>query len=91
MKVVELRPKPDIFDVATVLRNIADEIDAGAYDFDPTLAVLVLATETSHHDRLGVSVNFDWQTHGIGEKCGFFTAKGLLGSALTRFDLQGET
>lgn len=90
MKVVELKSKPDMFEVATALRNIADEIEAGAYDFDPTLAVVVLATETTRHDRLGVSVNFDWQTHGIGEKCGYFTAKGLLGCALTRFDLQGD-
>lgn len=90
MKVVELKPKPDMFEVATALRNIADEIEAGAYDFDPTLAVVVLATESQRHDRLGVSVEFDWQTHGIGEKCGFFTAKGLLGCALARFDQGGE-
>lgn len=91
MNIVELKPKHDAFEVATALRNIADEIEAGAYDFHPTLAVVVLATEETKHDRAGVTVSFDWQTHGLGEKCGYFTAKGLLGCALSRFDLGGET
>lgn len=86
MNVIELKPKPDAFDLAKALRNIADDIEAGAYSFDPNMAVVVLATEIRQHDREGVSEGFNWQTHGLGEKCGYFACKGVLASALARFE-----
>lgn len=87
MNVVEMAPKLDCHDLAKSLRNVADDIEAGRYDFDPTLAVLVLGRETERRDRDGVSISTDWQTHGLG-KCGQLAAKGLLASALSRFDSQ---
>ncbi len=90
MKVVELKPVPDAFGVAKALRNIADEIEAGSYSFDPSMAVVVLATETNRHDREGITVNYNWQTHGLGEKCSFFTAKGILAAASAKFECGGD-
>lgn len=87
MNVVELQPNHDCYDLAKALRNVADDIEAGNYNFDPTLAVLVLGRETERRDRDGVSVSTDWQTHGLG-KCGQLAARGLLACALSRFDSQ---
>lgn len=89
MQVVPLHPKMDCEGIATALRNIADQIEAGNYDFDPTLAVLVLGRESERKDIGGITMGFNWQTHGLG-KCGFFAAKGLLGVALARFETGGE-
>lgn len=85
MNIVELAPKLDCNDIAAALRNIADDIEAGEYRFDPTLAVLVLGRETERRDRDGISVSTDWQTHGLG-KCGQLAAKGLMACAQMRFD-----
>ena len=90
MNIVELKPVPDAYGLSKALRNIADDIEAGDYSFDPSIAVLVLATETSRTDREGISVNYNWQTHGLGEKCGFFVARGILASALSKFESGGE-
>lgn len=85
MQVVELRPKLDSEDIAKALRNIADDVEAGNYDFDPTMAVVVLGTESERKDREGCTLNYNWQTHGLG-KCGFFAAKGLLAVAAAKFE-----
>ena len=84
-KVVELRPALACDDMVKVLRNIADDIEAGKYDFDPKFGALVLATETERRDRDGVTLGFRWQTHGLG-KCGIFAAKGMLAAAAASFD-----
>lgn len=80
-ELVELRPVQDCHDIAKALRNIADDVEAGLYSFEPTLAVVVLAREGERHDRSGPRLNFAWQTHGLGQ-CSYFAAKGVLASAL---------
>jgi len=85
MQIVQLHPKPDCHDIATALRNIADDIEAGAYRFAPDMAVVVLGRESERQWRDDISVGYDWQTHGLG-KCGFFAAKGLLTVAAASFD-----
>lgn len=84
-EIVELRPKLDCENIAAALRNVADDIEAGAYAFDPTLAVLVLGRETERRDREGVRLNYNWQTHGFG-KTSFFASKGLLAAAAAKFE-----
>lgn len=81
MNIVELRSQHDADDVVKALRNIADDIEAGEYDFAPNMAVLVLARETVSRERDGLRVGFGWRTHGLGEKCTVFTARGILQSA----------
>lgn len=83
--VVELRPALGCDDIVTALRGIADEVEAGAYSFTPTTAVVVLGLETERRDRRGITNGYQWQTHGLG-KTSFFTAKGLLAAALNQFD-----
>jgi hypothetical protein len=90
MQVVELRPKMDCENIAKALRNIADDIEAGVYDFDPNAAVVVLATESKRRERDGDVLSYDWQTHGLGKADGFFAAKGILASAVTRFECKGD-
>ena len=89
MKVVQLHPELDCYGISKALRNIADDIEAGAYVFDPTMAVVVLATETHRRDSDGVSASFDWQTHGLGKDTGIFMARGILASALGKMDSSG--
>jgi hypothetical protein len=78
--------KPDCADLVKALRNIADDIEAGAYDFDPQFAVLVLGVETQRRDLDGFSIYHRWQTHGLGESATPFRVRGLLSSAIQRFD-----
>ena len=85
MKIVELHPALDCNNIATALRNIADDIESGAYDFDPSIAVLVIGDDTERTTRDGPVLNFNWQTHGLG-KAGFFASKGLLACAMASFD-----
>lgn len=85
MNVVELKPQLDCEEISTALRAIADDIEAGAYDFDPTTAVVVLGREVERKDRNGITLNFDWQTHGLG-KSGFFVTKGLLACAISKME-----
>ncbi len=85
MNLVELHPRLDCYDIAKALRNIADDIDQGSYEFDPTIAVVVLGRESERRTIDGPAVGYNWQTHGLGE-CGYFAAKGLLASAMTKFE-----
>ena len=89
IKVVELRPKLDCNDIAKCLRNIADEIESGEYDFDPTMAVLVVGRESSKQDRDGMIMGYNWMTHGLG-KLGYFSGKGLLACAVRDFCGEGS-
>lgn len=89
MNVVELRPSLDCDEIVKGLRNIAHEIEAGAYNFAPTQVVVVLGRETEHRDRNGISSSYEWQTHGLG-KTSVFAGKGLLAAALTSFEGGGE-
>jgi hypothetical protein len=89
MNIVELKPQLDCEGIAKALRAIADDVEAGAYDFDPTLAVVVLGAEIERKDRNGITLSFDWQTHGLG-KAGFFASKGLLAVAAASFDGPSE-
>ena len=89
MKVVPLHPRLACEEIVNALRNIADDIEAGSYDFDPNLAVLVLAQESQRRDGGGFVVSYNWQTHGIGEKATIFTTRGILASAVARFDGDG--
>lgn len=85
MNVVELPLARDCHNIATALRNIADDIEAGAYDFAPDLAVVVLGRDNERITTDGPVLSFNWQTHGLG-KCGYFAVKGLLASAISSFD-----
>ncbi len=90
MNVVEMRPDLECEELAKALRNIADEIEAGTYEFRPSMAVVVLAEESQRGDRDGISVNFNWQTHGLGKGAGYFAAKGILAAAISAFDGPGR-
>ena len=81
MKVVPLVPDHDCERIASALRIIADDIEAGEYAFNPTLAILVLGTESVTKDREGFVDSYEWQTHGLG-KGSFFAFRGLLASTL---------
>ncbi len=85
MNIVSLPLRHDCHDMAAVLRNIADDIENGAYDFAPTMGVLVIGTETERATKDGPVVSFNWQTHGLGN-CGHFAAKGLLACAVNSFE-----
>lgn len=82
MKVVELFPKMECEDIAKALRNIADDIDAGAYGFDPDAAVLVLTAEKQERIEDGFSTNFAIDTFSLGKAVGNFYTKGILASAM---------
>lgn len=84
-KLVELHPKLDANDLVRGLRNIADDIESGKIE-DATMIAVVVGGETQRRDREGVTCNFWWQTHGLGEKATVFATKGLLASALNKFD-----
>jgi hypothetical protein len=84
MNVIELPLARDCHNIATALRNIADDIEAGAYDFDPEMAVVVLGRDSERMTTDGPVLSFNWQTHGLG-KSGFFAAKGLLAAAISDF------
>lgn len=86
MNIVPLHKEHDCENLAVTLRNIADDIEAGNYDFEPTIAVVVLGMESQRRDADGIAVRYQWQTHGLGEKAGFFVTRGLLASALQDFD-----
>ena len=88
-ELVELRPKLDCEDVVKALRNVADDLEAGRYDFDPTLAVLVLGREATRRDRDAIVDSYQFQSHGFGQ-CSFFASKGLLASALGKFEDRSE-
>lgn len=83
MKVIPLHRDHDCYDIAKTLRTIADDVEAGVYDFAPTQAVVVIATETTSSD--GLTMRYNWRTHGLG-KGSFFAAKGLLACAATSFE-----
>lgn len=86
MNVVELRPNHNCLDIVKGLRAIADDIEAGAYGFEPELAAIVLGFDQQKLERDGVAVRYGWQTHGLGEKATAFTTRGLLASALNDFN-----
>lgn len=85
MKIVPLKQEHDCENIAVALRNIAADIESGAYDFDPSLAIVVLGRESVRSDRTGIVDSYQWQSHGLG-KATFFASKGLLASALNEFD-----
>lgn len=88
LKVVEM-PRAGSDDIAKTLRAIADDIDARAYDFEPSLAIVVLGYEHTRVDMKGRIDHFRYQTHGLGNAT-FFAMKGLLASALSYFDGVGS-
>ena len=90
MKVIQLHPHMDAGDVSKALRNIADDIDAGRYDFAPNLAAVVLARETTRRTQDSEDCAYQWQTHGLGLGATVFRVRGLLSTAATQFDGSSE-
>lgn len=90
MEVVELHPKQDADDIVAALRNIADEIERGDYEFTPTIAVVVFAAEHIRKTREGSSGQTAWATHCLGENASEFMARGVLTTAANRFDSADE-
>lgn len=90
MQVVELHPRHPCEDLVQGLRNIADEIEAGSFEFDPNIAVILLAMESQSRDGHGFNQSYQWQTHALGERASYFTVKGLMGSALANFDGESD-
>lgn len=90
MKVVDIYPRLACEDIVKALRNIADDLEAGSYRFDPAFAVLVLARESQHRDSEGLRASYNWQTHGLGEKATVFATRGILISAASSFDGSSE-
>lgn len=88
--VTVLHPDQTKDDLVAGLRAIADEIEAGETAFDPTMAVIVLADEKIRRDAEGETSRYVWQTHALGSKAGFFTAKGILAAAAVSFDTDGD-
>ncbi len=84
-EVVTLHPPMVCVDVVAAMRAIADDIEAGRYEFEPTMAVVVIGCETERRVSDGMTLNFNWQTHGLG-KTSFFAAKGLLACATAKFE-----
>ena len=85
VSLAEVRPNPDCLDIAKALRNIADDVEAGKYDFEPTIAVLVLGQENTRREPDGIVDRFCWQSHGLGNAT-FFASKGLLAAASSNFE-----
>lgn len=89
MSVVELRKEPEWRDIPATLRRIADEIEAGEHEC--SIAVLVLADERTIKQRDGGMVHeHGWRTYGMGNAESQFVAKGVLATALNRFDSDEE-
>ncbi len=86
LSVVPLHPELACADIVKALRNIADDVEAGRYDFEPNMAVVVLGMDHQRQDRDGISIRYAWQTHGLGKNATYMAAKGLLASALGSFD-----
>lgn len=84
MEILTFPGKPESHDIVKALRNIADDIEAGRYDFEPTIGALVLGHETVRRDLDGELYNFGWETHGLGG-IGVFETRGLLASAASKF------
>lgn len=88
MSVVQLlRPKP-CGDVVTTLRKIADDIEAGKFDWPVTTAVLICG-----HTDAEVPVGDDtlaeqsyWTTFATGPRTDSFTVRGLVQSAMRRWN-----
>lgn len=85
-EIVPLHPAFNADDIVKGLRAIADDIEAGSVRFEPTMAVVVLATETQRRDRTGVTVFHDWQSHALGRDIATFAARGILASAINVWD-----
>lgn len=72
---------PAYHDVTKTLRLIADQIDAGEYDFPVTTAVVIIGYSTSKFDGEDVREQSRWETFGIGPRSDPFTVRGLMMTA----------
>lgn len=86
MQIVPLHPALPCADLVQGLRNIADNIERGNCAFTPNMIAVVIATETQRRDADGIIANYQWQTHGLGEKASVFATRGLLASAAAAFE-----
>lgn len=70
--------------IATGLRNLADQIEAGEFDLFTT-AVVVLGHTESKTDSTGTWERDYHQTFGLGPRHDAYTVRGLLATALGQF------
>jgi len=82
------KPKP-ADDVVDGLRKLADSIEAGDIDWPVTTAIVVLGHtgSDSNPDENGHTwQSVHWRTHGYGPRTDNFTVRGLLMTAVTKWD-----
>lgn len=76
--------RPDADDVIKGLRNLADSIEAGDVDFPPTTVVVLLGhSELGSPGRPGATY---WRTYGLGPRHDGLTVRGIMASAMTRWE-----
>lgn len=90
--VIQLHETPPCADAAATLRRIADDIEAGEHgDWPVTTAVLVIGHTDAEVPEGDVRVQRSyWHTYGAGPRCDVYTVRGLLMTAITRWDGGGD-
>ena len=84
--VLTLHQERPVSDVPRVLRQIADEIDAGDIDFPITTAVLVVGHVGGEiPEGMALFSEVNWQTYGFGPRSDVFSVRGLMATALNRW------
>lgn len=90
--VVQLHQKRPCDDVSATLRRIADQIEAGDIDWPVTTAVLILGhtdAETRVDDGALAEQSY-WTTFAMGPRCGTFTVRGLVSSAIRQWNFNDD-
>jgi hypothetical protein len=88
LKVVQLhQPKP-CEDVVTTLRRIADQVEAGELGWPVTTAVLICGHTDSEvpMDDGALAEQAYWTTYAMGPRTSSFTVRGLVTSAMRRWN-----
>jgi hypothetical protein len=87
--IVQLRQDRPCNDVAATLRRIADEVEAGEHGDWPVTTCVVLLGHTDSEIPAGdgsYAQEMWWHTYGAGPRCDTFTVRGLIATALNRWD-----
>lgn len=84
MSVVELRPSFPADDIASTLRLIADQVEAGEFGLITTCAVAMGHTATKPDGSGNIEQNCDYELFGCGPRCDIFTVRGLLLTVATK-------
>jgi hypothetical protein len=81
------KPKP-CDDTVAMLRQLADDIEAGEIDFPVTTCVVLLGHTNAERPGEGQELlqEMFWRTYGFGPRTDTFTVRGLMATCLNRWN-----